>query len=342
MNNVAISNPMSSIFSFFEENMNGTLNTEAGEYNLTFNNEIGKGKLKGIKLNGPISFIEFDVTFNQDFEISTEPKDAQSLFLGYCSQGSLRFGFEGAKTSGAVETYQTAILNSEEDKSLTLKFNKQTETKISLIMVDKVVPPMFSDQGESLSNKLVQLFKGSEEGKDFLYIGSYNIRIAEQIERLNNIEAEGVVRKVMTEGILHVILAMELQQHASDEHQREHPMGSLTTREMKLVKKISDSIKKSPEYPYSISSLCQENALSPAKLQEGFKLLHGTTVGDYIKNLRVEKAEELIRTTDLNISEVVYSVGLSSRSYFSKIFKKRYKCSPKNYQSHQVPVFATA
>ena len=70
-------------------------------------------------------------------------------------------------------------------------------------------------------------------------------------------------------------------------------------------------------------------------LQEGFKLMHGTTVSDYIRAVRVEKAEELIKTSDLNISEVVYSVGFTSRSYFSKIFRQKYNCSPKEYKVHQ-------
>ncbi len=339
MTNVAISNPcIKQIFGYFEERMNGVLQVESDEFNLSFHNDMGKGSLKGIQLNGPISFIEFDCTFNEDFVISTTPKEANSLFLGYCSQGTMKLNFAGDQAL-TVETYQTAILNSEDDKGLVLKFKKQTPTKVSLILVDK--NPVVSENYR-LGAKLIELFSKEKEGQDFLYIGSYNIRIAEQIDRLAAIDTEGVVRKVMTEGIVHLILAMELQQHASDEHQHQNPMGTLTSREMKVVKQISDRIKNSPEYPYSISGLCQEYALSPAKLQEGFKLLHGTTVGDYIKNLRVEKAEELIRTTDLNISEVVYSVGLSSRSYFSKIFKKRYKCSPKNYQTHQVPQFANA
>ncbi|GAA0872142.1 hypothetical protein GCM10009117_12890 [Gangjinia marincola] len=59
--------------------------------------------------------------------------------------------------------------------------------------------------------------------------------------------------------------------------------------------------------------------------------MHNRTVADYVRNVRLDKAEELMRTTDLNISEIVYSVGLTSRSYFCKIFKQKYKCSPKQY-----------
>ena len=36
--------------------------------------------------------------------------------------------------------------------------------------------------------------------------------------------------------------------------------------------------------------------------------------------------------TDLNISEVVYSIGFTSRSYFCKIFRQKYGCSPREYK----------
>lgn len=44
----------------------------------------------------------------------------------------------------------------------------------------------------------------------------------------------------------------------------------------------------------------------------------------------------------VNISEIVYSIGLTSRSYFSKIFKEKYNCSPKYYQEHQNALAVTA
>ena len=41
------------------------------------------------------------------------------------------------------------------------------------------------------------------------------------------------------------------------------------------------------------------------------------------------KAKELIENTGLNITEITYSIGINSRSYFSKLFKEKYKLTPK-------------
>ena len=63
--------------------------------------------------------------------------------------------------------------------------------------------------------------------------------------------------------------------------------------------------------------------------------MHGHTVTEYIREVRIKKAEDLLKNTDMNISQVVYTIGLTSRSYFSKIFKEKYNCSPKDYKFAQ-------
>ena len=91
-------------------------------------------------------------------------------------------------------------------------------------------------------------------------------------------------------------------------------------------------VSKDPQEVYSLNYLSSITGLSKKKLQLGFKHLFGATVCEFIKNERLKKAELLLRTTELNISEVSYSVGITSRSYFCKIFKGKYACVPKDYK----------
>ncbi|MDD2983930.1 MAG: AraC family transcriptional regulator [Crocinitomicaceae bacterium] len=106
----------------------------------------------------------------------------------------------------------------------------------------------------------------------------------------------------------------------------------LTSSDYKRVKYLVEIIDKNPGFEYSVEYLCRESTLSPFKLQEGFKRMFRSTAMDYVRDIRLEKALFLIKTTDLSISEIVYSIGLTSRSYFSKIFKLKYKCSPRIFR----------
>ena len=67
------------------------------------------------------------------------------------------------------------------------------------------------------------------------------------------------------------------------------------------------------------------------KLQEGFQSIFGKTVNEYIRDVRLTRALNILLAGNKNVSEVVYELGLSSRSYFSKIFKEKYGVSPGKY-----------
>lgn len=59
-----------------------------------------------------------------------------------------------------------------------------------------------------------------------------------------------------------------------------------------------------------------------------FKENTSLSFNTYLNNYRLDKAQNLMRSTNKTISEIAFSVGFSSLSYFSKCFKKRYGTNP--------------
>jgi len=107
---------------------------------------------------------------------------------------------------------------------------------------------------------------------------------------------------------------------------------SMNKSELKIVRKVANSILKTPAKEYSLDQLSFKSGLTQAKLQEGFKFLYKRTVTEYIRHVRLESARDMLKNTDLNISQIVYSIGFSSRSYFSKIFKEKYNITPNQFK----------
>lgn len=62
-----------------------------------------------------------------------------------------------------------------------------------------------------------------------------------------------------------------------------------------------------------------------------FKQLTQKTIFDYLNNVRVNRAKELIATTSMKLSEIGERVGISDEYYFSKVFKKYTGVSPNTY-----------
>ena len=60
-----------------------------------------------------------------------------------------------------------------------------------------------------------------------------------------------------------------------------------------------------------------------------FKKYTGKTCIQFIKNYRLEKSYNLLKTTDLSVTQISFDVGFSNVSYFIRSFKEKYKVTPK-------------
>lgn len=70
----------------------------------------------------------------------------------------------------------------------------------------------------------------------------------------------------------------------------------------------------------------------PSYLRFLFKRETGITIGDYLTEVRMLKARELLKNSKLRYTEVASMLGYSDAAYFSKCFKKYNKISPSEYE----------
>lgn len=79
---------------------------------------------------------------------------------------------------------------------------------------------------------------------------------------------------------------------------------------------------------FGVSELASKLHISRSQLHRKFKASLGTTTSDYLNKFRLKKALALLQDGSFSASEVAYSVGFNSPSYFSTSFKKYYSFSP--------------
>lgn len=293
------------------------------EYVLPISNELAEGHIKVIPSGKYKWYTEINLECFSNVKLPFLTNETDLIHFIYCCKGQGIHQMNGEET--VIDEFQTAIIIDKESADLILK--KGETVKIAIISVEKP-----KEMITSVVSEIFRIFEEKLENKKFAYYGSSNLKISDQIGKISSTEKNGVVKKLFVEGVIQLILAMEIQHHHKDISSISDVNGLLTLKEQKIIKDIAEEIQNNCDYPFSIKYLIQQTGLPAAKLQEGFKLLYNRTVTDYIKNIRIEKAENLLKTTDLNISEVVYTIGFTSRSYFSKIFKEKYNCSPRYYQ----------
>jgi AraC family transcriptional regulator len=83
--------------------------------------------------------------------------------------------------------------------------------------------------------------------------------------------------------------------------------------------------------PPSLEMLGQEVGCSPFHLSRIFSREVGLTIPQYLRNVRMERAAELLRTGRYNVTEAATEVGYASLSHFSKAFCETIGCCPVLY-----------
>lgn len=79
--------------------------------------------------------------------------------------------------------------------------------------------------------------------------------------------------------------------------------------------------------------IAEEVGMSKASLYKKVKMITGLTPHGLIKQYRLKKAADLLKTTNLSVSEVIFETGFNSRSYFYKSFNEMFHCHPKDVEA---------
>jgi transcriptional regulator GlxA family with amidase domain len=72
--------------------------------------------------------------------------------------------------------------------------------------------------------------------------------------------------------------------------------------------------------------------MSRTSLHLKITALTGMSISHYVRSLRLRKAQELLTTSGLNVSQVAYAVGFDNPKYFSRLFSEEFGVSPANYR----------
>ena len=101
------------------------------------------------------------------------------------------------------------------------------------------------------------------------------------------------------------------------------------TRYKKLLAYLDDHLSEEVNIE-KVEEICH---YSYRNINRIFEAIHHETIGKYVKRLRLEKAAQFLKYSDMGVSQIAYQVGFEDRSAFSKAFKRRYNTSPKDYRN---------
>ena len=108
---------------------------------------------------------------------------------------------------------------------------------------------------------------------------------------------------------------------------------TLTSSDEVFIENALESIEANMSNPeYNVEDFGRDVGLSRMQLYRKLKAMTGLSANEFIRNIRLKRAAQLIEQNELTIAEVTYEVGFTDRQYFRTCFKKQFGVNPSQYK----------
>lgn len=307
----------------------GTIYKERlGEYNLKIPGSAGEGFINVINFPNGIGLHTYQCKFKEETQLRLFHLQVKPIRFIYCLEGSVSSDFGEAEDHEKITAHEYLIAAPGGNETHNIQFPGNEEVSLCYLEIDRLkFQQYFSFDLEDLEPIFFELFSDQKAHKRISEKSNFSLKTAEAIKQIRNMDSTGFPRVNFIGAKALEILSYMLSRFKKDDQGFDN--SRLKDKDMKAIEKAVTYIDANISNPGTVTDLAKIAGINSNKLQEGFQIIFGKTVNEYIRDLRLTRALNILSAGNKNVSEVVYELGLSSRSYFSKIFKEKYGISPR-------------
>ena len=103
---------------------------------------------------------------------------------------------------------------------------------------------------------------------------------------------------------------------------------------MQQVEQIHRYIERSYHENITLTALAEQYHMDASYLSRIFSQKYGETIIAFLTRIRMEKAAELMKDQDKKLETISFLVGYDDYNYFSRVFRKKMGCSPRDYRNN--------
>ena len=290
---------------------------------------MGFGTMREIRLKEGITLFIEDLNPKETFisSLAMEKYPVRFLFM-VCGEVLINDEVNGISYLQPRGESRLSFTTSPVKGSMEKEGGKRT-TLITLLVDPGLLHEMIGDDADTMSDHLKPLI-GAGDACNYQTTLFQTVEVEEVLDRIMTCPYTGLTRRLFLESKALELIALVLDSLDNDIRRTSagHWLNSGNLGKIYLAR---DILKQRMVRPPGIFELAQEVGLSHTKLNRGFRELFDTTVFAYLKRLRIDTARRHLESGDMNVTDAAYSVGYSSLSHFSLIFKQYMGVNPSEY-----------
>ena len=281
--------------------------------------QLGKGMYREIQLRQGIELGIESHQLHDDLIVQTPER---SHVLEYVFEIS---GISNCTTSGQYALYGSGIAPIETWSSSAA----EPIVEVNVHIKPEVFQAFLGDR-ELASMGLEHLIRESDR---YYYnrCGTTTVAMQTVLHQILHCPFQGITKKIYLESKVWELMALLIEEEKEKHEVKRSPM-TLKPDDVDRIHHAKKILTEQIDNPPLLLDLARQVGLNDCTLKRGFREVFGTTAFGYLHDYRLEQARQLLLENRLNISEIAARIGFGSCSYLSKVFRKKYGVSPKQYQ----------
>ena len=287
-------------------------------------NELGKVEMSTLSLPY-MQVVTFDAQTRQNVHLKKQGEEETTVDTCVFLEGNVESKFLGFSDRFVMRKGDQNFLYQPSNVSDHYIPGDQN-LKLFHICVDRNYYTTLLCDSEKWSSEL----KGKLLDKQPITGSADNMQVSSQmLNILNDIlkcPLSGTLRSMVIEAKIIEFIALQLNQLVKEDQGK--CVQKIKPADRDALFALREFLDKTFTKEHSLRSLSRSFGLNEFKLKRGFKELFGTTVFDYLHDLKMEYARQLLSAEDLLINEVSSVVGYKNPNHFSTAFKRKFGINP--------------
>ncbi|WP_235296481.1 BLUF domain-containing protein [Portibacter marinus] len=301
----------------------------------SFDSKQGKGKVSFLQIFPGLEVWTFDVYLSETLQVTAINKWNDSLHIIFCLEGELEHKFSSESESRKILRFQNVIVGTKKPNSSNFTLPASTKLRMSIITITDELRQFESNKQRGiLPGLLSDTLEGFKKTETYSYFGEISAGSEEMVQHIIRTKPIGLTNRLLIESSVLGVLQLQFSNRKEINNRHNY---NFSEYEIAAIVHLSEYIGSNLQEDLTLAKLERISGINKKKIQAGFQQFFGETVNKFIVNVRILRGKALLETTDMTISNIVHEIGLSSRSYFSKIFSSKYGILPNEYrQVHHI------
>lgn len=291
---------------------------------------FGTGFIRQIEIRPGMSLLLQEILFNQARK-SRICFDFDFLCFHFCITGFNTTHVIGTNKKVVAQTGYNGIAIGRQGLLNLYEYPKNVRNTLITI---RLSPAYFRELVYGEEDRLPKFLRQVYEEKtpDFCNFSQSSTASTKAIvEQLFNSSATGIGSRLFLEGQMLQLISTLMDSFRDDSRKNGSQKVHLQPGDIERIHYARELLAGNLTDPPTLSDLAIATGMNRFKLNCGFKQVFGKTAFAQLREIRLERAKQLLMQGEMNVTEASNSVGYSNLSHFAKAFKQQYNICPKTY-----------